>query len=152
AAEQAFVPCRAYFEEQSQRRRFNLAQRTTICDDLTLYLDKSDWTRPDWRAAERILQVARDEWRKYHPVDRSPGRKLDQRFEQRTSRLHGLIKTEWDRNIAAKQAVVAEALAVRDAGGDLRQATDQIKVLQRRWREIGITPRRVDQRLWRDFR
>ena len=152
AAEQAFVPCRAFFEEQSQRRRFNLEQRTKICEDLTLYLEKSDWSHPDWRAAERILQVARDEWRKFHPVDRSPGRKLDQRFEELTSRLHAHIKGEWDRNIAQKQQVVTEAAAVRDAGGDLRPATEQIKALQRRWREIGITPRRVDQRLWRDFR
>jgi exonuclease SbcC len=152
AAERAFEPCRVHFERQSERRKFNLEQRRKICEDLTLYLDKNDWSRPDWRAAERILQVARDEWRKFHPVDRSPGRKLETRFEALTTRLHELIKAEWDRNVAAKQAIVAEAAAARDAATDLREATEQIKTLQRRWREVGVTPRRVDQRLWRDFR
>lgn len=158
AAERAFEPCRAYFEEQSGRRRFNLEQRTKICDDLTLYLDKTDWSHPDWRAAERILMVARDEWRKFHPVDRSPGRKLDTRFDALTARLHELIKGEWDRNVAKKQAIVTEAAAIRDGaadghdGADGREAAEQIKALQRRWRDVGITPRRVDQRLWRDFR
>src|SRR5262249_12341577 len=29
---------------------------------------------------------------------------------------------------------------------------DKIKALQQRWRGVGIVPRRIDQRLWKDFR
>lgn len=152
AAETAFAPCRAYFEAQAERRKFNLEQRRKICDDLTNYLDNADWSKVDWKAAERILHAARNEWRKFHPVDRSPGRKVQTRFDGLIKRLTDLVKTEWDRNVALKQAIVAEATAVRDASSDLRTATDQIKTLQRRWREIGITPRRPDQKLWREFR
>jgi hypothetical protein len=152
AAETAFAPCRAYFEQQAEARKFNLAQRRKICDELDGYLEQTDWTQADWKAAERILRAARDEWRKFHPVDRSPGRKVQTRFETLTGRLYELIKGEWDRNVAAKRAVIDEATAIRDTVTDLRAATDQIKGLQRRWRDIGITPRRVDQSLWRDFR
>lgn len=153
AAETAFKPCREYFEAQSAERKFNLEQRRTICDDLEGYLDNTDWeTYSDWKAAERILRAARDEWRKFHPVDRSPGRKVQARFEALTDRLHALIKVQWDANVAAKQAIVAEAEAIRDSAEDLRQTTEQIKTLQRRWKAVGVTPRRVDQRLWRAFR
>ncbi len=152
AAETAFAPCRAYFEEQGSRRKFNLEQRRKICDELAHYIADADWAHADWRAAERILRAARDEWRKFHPVDRSPGRKVQTRFEGLTAQLYELIKAEWDRNIAIKQGIVKEAQTVRDSVSDMRDATDRIKTLQRHWREVGITPRRVDQSLWREFR
>ena len=110
------------------------------------------WDHADWRAAERILYAAREEWRKFHPVDRSPGRKLEVQFDALTARLHAKLKTEWDRNAAAKQTIVDEAKAIQAAGADPRAAIDKIKALQQRWRNIGIVPRRIDQKLWKEFR
>ncbi len=152
AAEIAFKPCREHFDAQAAARKFNLEQRRKICADLEGYLDGMKWDHADWRAAERILYAAREEWRKFHPVDRSPGRKLEVQFDALTARLHEKLKTEWDRNAAAKQTIVDEAKAIQAAGGDPRAAIDKIKALQQRWRNIGIVPRRIDQKLWKEFR
>jgi hypothetical protein len=152
AAERAFEPCRTYFEEQAQRRKFNLEQRIAICEQLETYLTRTDWSKPDWRAAENIQRVARNEWRNFHPVDRSPGRKVEVRFEKLTEQLHEKIKSEWDRNVAAKQAIIDEAAALQASGQEPRDIANQLKGLQKRWQQIGITPRRVDQRLWQSFR
>ena len=152
AAEIAFKPCREHFDAQAAARKFNLEQRRKICADLEGYLDGMKWDHADWRAAERILYAAREEWRKFHPVDRSPGRKLEVQFDALTARLHAKLKTEWDRNAAAKQAIVDEAKAIQAAGGDPRAAIDKIKALQQRWRNVGIVPRRIDQKLWKEFR
>jgi hypothetical protein len=35
---------------------------------------------------------------------------------------------------------------------DLKQAVDRAKTIQRQWKEIGLTPQRVDRPLWKDFR
>jgi hypothetical protein len=104
------------------------------------------------KAAEAIMRTARDEWRRFHPVDRNPGRKVEQRFEALQGRLHDRVKAEWDRNLAAKEALVAEAKSLADADLPMAEKIETAKVLQRRWREVGITPRRPDQRLWRVFR
>ena len=152
AAEAAFKPCREYFDAQTATRTFNLDQRRKIFTELTGYVDGVDWDHADWRAAEKILYTARDEWRKYHPVDRSPGRKLDTQFDELTARLHEKLKTQWDQNAAAKQTIVNEAKAIQAGGGDPRDGINKVKALQQRWRTIGIVPRRIDQRLWKDFR
>ena len=152
AAEIAFKPCREYFDAQAATRKFNLEQRRKICADLQGYLDGMHWDHADWRAAERILYAAREEWRKFHPVDRSAGRKLDAQFDALTARLHEKLKVEWDRNAVAKQAIVTEASAIQTAGGEPRDSIDKIKALQQRWRNVGIVPRRIDQRLWKEFR
>ena len=152
AAEKAFEPCRAFYQEQAAQREHNLTQRQGICDALQRYLDDTDWTHADWKGAEQILRAARDEWHLYHPVDRAPGRKLKNRFDALTGRLHEHIETEWDRNIARKDELIAAAQAAISSETPIQEATDAIKSLQRHWREVGITPRRVDQRLWKSFR
>ena len=35
---------------------------------------------------------------------------------------------------------------------DLREAIDKAKGIQREWKEVGLTPRQVDRKLWKDFR
>ncbi|MEM8766084.1 MAG: DUF349 domain-containing protein [Pseudomonadota bacterium] len=151
-AEKAFEPCRAYFAEQAEVRAENLQARERICAELENYLDGTDWSQTDFKAAERILRTAREEWRRFHPVDRTPGKALETRFEALQSRLHGEIKQEWDRNLDRKRAIVTQAQALADGDQDLRERIEAAKDLQQRWKAVGTTPRRPDQALWRDFR
>ncbi len=152
AAEQAFEPCRTYFKEQAERRAFNLEQRQAIVAALEGFLANNDWDNADWRGVERILRQARNEWREYHPVDRKAGRQLTNRFEELASAIHTLLKQEWDRNIEKKEAIVADAAAIRESGARVTDQAESMKALQRRWKAVGPLPRRADQRLWKQFR
>ena len=152
AAEQAFEPCRTYFKEQAERRTFNLEQRKSIVAALEGFLENNDWDNADWRGVERILRQARNEWREYHPVDRKAGRQLTNRFEELASAIHALLKQEWDRNIEQKEAIIADAIAIRESGDRVTDQAESMKGLQRRWKAVGPLPRRADQRLWKQFR
>ena len=152
AAEQAFEPCRTYFKEQAERRAFNLEQRQAIVAALEGFLENNDWDKTDWRGVERILRQARNEWREYHPVDRKAGRQLTNRFEELAGAIHALLKQEWDRNIEKKEAIVADATAIRESGDRVTDQAESMKGLQRRWKAVGPLPRRADQRLWKQFR
>ena len=152
AAEKAFEPCRTHFKEQAERRQFNLEQRQAIVTALENYVADNDWEHADWRGVERVLRQARLEWRQYHPMDRKAGRALEARFEQLADDLRSRLKAEWDRNVALKEAIVAEAKAVRESGDQATAKAEAVKALQRRWKAVGPMPRRVDQRLWKNFR
>ncbi len=151
-AEKAFETCRVFFADQAEQRQRNLSDRQRICDQLETYLEATDWRQADMKAAERIMRAARDEWRRFHPVDRNPGAVLEARFEALQERLYQKIKSEWERNLAAKGDIVveAEALAGNDASPKERIAA--VKALQQRWKAIGITPRKPDQEHWQRFR
>lgn len=152
AAERAFDPCRTYFAEQNEIRRHNLAQRQRICKQLETYLAGVDWSTADMKAAEQIMRLARDEWRKFHPVDRHKGKGLSRQFEQAQKQIHAQVKKAWDANLALKQELVAAAEALVDADGEVAAKVSAAKQLQQRWRQVGVTPRSVDQKLWRQFR
>jgi len=152
-AEQAFEPCRAYFAQQAEVRKANLAERERICAQLARYIVDTDWQRADMKAAEQILRAAREAWRHYSPVERSAGKTVEARFEGLQADLHGRLKAFWDRNGDAKQRLVTEAQALLADAGDLEGRIDRIKGLQQQWKAVGPTvPRTRDQALWQEFR
>jgi len=157
-ADQAFEPCKTYFAEQAQLRQENLAARVALCEQLQTYLDQTDWQNTDIQAAENILRSAREEWHRYRPCDRKALKPVEQTFEALQDTLHSKIKSVWNDNVAAKQAIVdeaqAQAAAVAESLDDetVNAAIQSAKNLQQKWRTIGRTPRSADQKLWRDFR
>jgi exonuclease SbcC len=151
AAEKAFAPCRAYFEEQSELRRWNLDNRMKICAELEHFLRDNDWDHPDWRAVDQILRTAQNEWRKFSPVDRTRGRDVNDRFRKVMDELRGRLREEWNRNVERKEAIIREAEEARD-NQPVQTAVETLKELQRHWQSVGVTPRRKDQKLWKAFR
>ncbi len=151
-AERAFEPCRAHFNEQAELRKRNLAERRHICEQLEEYLDNVDWASADMRAAEQIMRAARDEWRAHHPVDRRHVKGLDARFEALQERIFTQVKRVWDANLDAKRAIVEAAQNLAAGDASLPDKIRDAKALQRQWRDVGMTPRKPDQQLWRQFR
>ncbi len=152
AAERAFEPCRAHFAELFERRAYNLEQRRTIVDVLEDYVASEQWRSSDWTGVERVLRTARSEWRGYYPVDRRAGRKVEARFNELTATIHDHLKSQWDANSAQLESIVAQAAAARASEAPLPERIEVLKSLQQQWKEAGPVPRRVSQRLWRQFR
>ena len=150
-AEQAYAPCKTYYAEQAAHRAANLTSREALCDQLSSYLELADWGNMDYRAAEKIMRTARQEWRRYHPCERKALKPVEKRFEALQQSLYEKIKAEWARNVARKEAIVirAQALLELDDGAEM---AEQAKELQQEWRTVGPTPRAIDQRLWQSFR
>lgn len=153
AAEQAFAPCRAFFEARAERQQHHTEQRERICAELETFVDGYDWQQPDWRAVETIYQEARREWRRHADVD-ARGHGLNRRYHGLLRRLREQLQPRWEANIARKQALLeqAEALAAGTETDTRTEATRRAKALQAEWKTVDITPRSVDRKLWQDFR
>lgn len=152
AAERAFEPCRAHFAELAERRAYNLEQRRAIVEALEGYVAGEQWRSGDWTGVEQVLRTARSEWRGYYPVDRRAGREVEARFDELTGIVHDHLKSEWDANSARLESIVAEAADARASTAPLPERIEVLKSLQQQWKEAGPVPRRVSQRLWRQFR
>lgn len=152
AAEVAFEPCRDHFKEQAAQRAFNLEQREAIVGALESFLADNDWQHADWPGVDRVLRQARAEWRRYYPMDRKAGRPVAARFEAVAAEIRALLETEWERNVQRKEALVAEAAAVRESGRNATDKANAMKGLQQRWKEVGPAPHKTAQQLWKRFR
>ncbi|WP_288075389.1 DUF349 domain-containing protein, partial [Marinobacter sp.] len=111
ASDQAYEPCKAYFSAKSGLKQANLETRKTICDQLGTFLDNADWNNIDWKAAERIHQTAREEWKAAWPVEFRDNRPVQKRFDDLLKQLEAPLDTERKKNEALKQGIVERAEA-----------------------------------------
>lgn len=151
AGDRAYVPVKEHQAQLRALRQHNLEQRRLICDQLELYARQGDWSAPDWKACGQIIATARQEWRRFHPVDRKEGQATQERFDAVVGELEQRLKDEHNRNAAARESLVQQAQALL-ASEDAFGATDQAKALQQQWKTLGATDHARDRRLWQEFR
>src|SRR5882724_3736254 len=151
AAQTAYQPCREYFEAQALVRQENMQRREALLARLAAFEAGHSWEQPDWRMVSRALRESKQQWRQYSPVDRVPGRALQERFAALTSSLQGRLDAEYASNVKQKQGLIERARQLV-ASEDSRKAIDAVKDLQQKWRAVGPVPRESDHSLWEEFR
>ena len=151
ASDKAYEPCKAYFSAKSGLKQANLEKRSAICEQLESFLDNADWSSIDWKAAERIHQTARQEWKEAWPVEFRDNRAVQKRFDELLKRLEAPLDEERRKNEGLKQTIVDKAQALVEHE-PLQEAMNQAKALQGDWQAIGITRHREDRKLWQAFR
>ncbi|MEE2761906.1 MAG: DUF349 domain-containing protein [Pseudomonadota bacterium] len=151
ASDKAYEPCKDYFTAKSGLKQANLAKREAICRDLHAFLDQADWASIDWKAAEKIHQTARQEWKAAWPVEFRENRTVQKRFDELLKRLEAPLDQERQKNESQKQAIVDRANELINHE-PLQEAMNEAKRLQADWKAIGITRHREDRKLWQAFR
>jgi hypothetical protein len=151
AAQKAYQPCREYFEAQGLVRQENLQRREALLARLAAFEAGHNWEQPDWRMVIRALRESRQQWRQYSPVDRGPGKILQEKFVGLTASLQSRLDGEYARNVQQKQGLIERARQWV-ASDDSRGAIDAVKDLQQQWRAVGPVPRESDHSLWEEFR
>ncbi len=151
AGDRAFEPCRQWFAEQAEQRQRFTALRQQLIQELDHYEQAMDWANADWKTVQKTLDAARETFRTYGPVERHTHKTTHDQFSLVCDRIYAHLKQEYDRNLAAKQALTEQAAQLANSE-DLRGAADQVKQLQTQWKAVGVTPRQPDQKLWQQFR
>ena len=151
AAETAYQPCRVYFDAQAKQRQENLQQRRVLLERLNNFEAAHSGEHPDWRAIAAVLREARQEWRRYSPVDRAAAAKVQEHFDAALARLQERLDGWYAQNIADKKSLIERAKQL-SSKSDGREAVDTAKHLQQLWKNIGAVEREQEQSLWNEFR
>ncbi|WP_028469333.1 DUF349 domain-containing protein [Neptunomonas japonica] len=151
ASDKAYEPCEVYFASQNESRRYNLQQKELIYQEVAAYLQQIDWQTCDWRAVEQIIQTAKQEWRRFTPVDRNPGQALQIKFNELLLDAENHFQAAKEDSMAAKEKLIADAQALTTAD-DIIDAAEQAKKLQKDWKECGPTFHSQERKLWKAFR
>jgi len=151
AAQKAYQPCREFFAAQDQIKQENLRQREALFERLAAFESQHDWEQPDWRNVITALRESRQLWRQHSPVDPAEAESLQARFNELTASLQSRVDAEYASNAQEKKMLIERARGLLDST-DSRKATDEVKRLQEKWKDVGPVSRDDDRRLWEEFR
>ena len=155
-AEQAYQPCKDYYDQKSEIRRSNIEKRRTLVSQLNDYVTAQPWEGNgaesiDWKLAEKLIGTAIREWQSYAPTDRDANKPVQKKFDRLLDSLRSKLSAHQQQNAERKQLLIAQVDALLE-NSDKRAATEKVKQLQAQWQKVGVVPRKQEQKLWRLFR
>ncbi len=152
AGNDAFVACAEYFETRKLRREQNLHEKKKICDSLTYYAEENDWSQPNWKAVNDIIRTARNEWKQYDDIPHQHRKSLHNRYYLALDAIESKLREEQDHNHLLKQGYIEQVKELKNSDKKTVLIIREIKEIQLAWKQVGVTSRGFDQKLWKIFR
>lgn len=151
AADQVYALCQPWLEQRAREREAARAAREAVCAQLETFLDQVDWTRVDWRQAQRAEREMRTGWEQLGEVEPRQARALERRFRTALKRLDDRLAAERAANQRLKEDLITRVRALAEAP-DLAGAIEETKRLQSQWHTTVAARQRDENRLWQEFR
>lgn len=150
ASDQAYLPCKAYYDNLSNTRQFNFEQRVIICEQLENLFQQQDWDDANWKALQKIVDKAFHEYKKFAPVDRAQNTAIQKRFNDATQSIKQKLHGHYQSNLETKQSFINECAELLTSD-DLVAAIERCKAIQELWKTIDSAGK-SEQALWVQFR
>ena len=155
-AQQAYQPCKVFFDQQAEIRHDNLGKRIQMVTQLENYLSAQNSGDEavdsiDGSAVEKLLSTAIKEWRSYAPIERATNKPVQQRFDRVLDAIRAKLNEHYQKNADIKRQFIDQVLTLVDQQ-DNRKAVEEVKRLQAQWKLAGAALRKDEQVLWKTFR
>ena len=155
-AQQAYQPCKVFFDQQAKIRSDNLEKRIQMVSQLEIYLSAQRWDGEeaeaiDSSAVEKLITTAIRQWRSYAPIERTANKPVQQGFDRMLDALRAKLNEHYQKNADIKHQFIDQVLKLVDRQ-DNRQAVEEVKRLQAQWKLAGAALRKDEQVLWKTFR
>lgn len=146
-----------HFEQIRATEEENLAKKTTLCEKAEELLQRACQTSADFESVTKEIIALQTEWKTIGFAPQKMNVKIFDRFRaacdaffQKKTQYFKELKERFADNIAKKQALVEQAVALKDST-DWKQTADKLQALQKEWKEIGMVPKKIGDQLWQDF-
>lgn len=136
----------------------NLVLKNEILASIKKLTDKDAILHNDWQKSIKEFELLR---KNYLNIGRIPSEKIEEswaafkdvtrNFNYLKNNFYKDIKKEQHENFIKKQALIEQAQSLNQST-DFQTTTPIMKKIQEDWKAIGHVPRKISEKLWKDFR
>ena len=146
-----------HFESLRQQEETNLARKTELCEKVELIGKEENNTANDWEKRTKEIMEIQAEWKTIGFAPQKMNVKIFERFRaacddffNRKAEFFKQLKERLAENAAKKKALVEKAQALCDST-EWKSTSDKLIALQKEWKTIGTTQKKIGDQLWNDF-
>lgn len=147
----------AHFEAIRQEQEKNLERKTELCDKIEMISTAECKTAADWDAKSKEIIELQAEWKTIGFTPKAMNTKIFERFRTACDQFYTAkkeyfaeLRNRFQENIEQKEELVRQAQALQDST-EWKQTADKLVQLQKKWKTIGMVPRKTGDILWNDF-
>lgn len=158
AANQIDERRKEYYDQRKEELDNNLLAKQALIDKATELTEKRPESTKEWNDTTTALDELLKVWKTIGPVPREVNEEIWTKFKGMIDKHYsekkeyfGAIRDEQEANYQKKVdlCLKAEAIAKRE---DWKKATKELLELQKEWKAIGTTSRKVSEKVWQRFR
>ncbi|MFV9615310.1 MAG: DUF349 domain-containing protein [Gammaproteobacteria bacterium] len=152
AADKVYQPCAEFFDKRHDIRKTHLEQRQQYVEQMRELFESTDWENsPDYKAVQSSVRSISDHFAAIKDVERGAGQKQWKRFITFKEQVTAKLDVVYEANISLKHQLIEQTVALAEAEAK-EENLAKLKSLQTRWRQVGITRRKEDQKAWTEFK
>ncbi len=148
----------AYFEAQKEQQYKNLEAKKELCEKVEAIVEQEIKTPKKWEKHSKELIELQQLWKTIGFAPKKENQEIYQRFRAACDKFFDLkrdffkhYKEEQQNNLQLKNELVAQAEALKDST-DWKNTTEELKRIQKKWKETGPVPRKHSDVIWKRFR
>lgn len=153
ACDSFFNSKREFFKSYKNEQQNNLQLKTELCIQAEAMKESNDWKK----TTDEYIRIQK-KWKEIGPVPRKQSDIVWKRFREacdyffnRKKDFFSHIDEEQDKNLEAKEALIAELTAF-EVKEDNEKNFEILQNFQRRWSDIGFVPLKEKERINQEFR
>ncbi|MCK4674940.1 MAG: DUF349 domain-containing protein, partial [Gammaproteobacteria bacterium] len=152
AADKVYQPCAEFFDERHKIRQTNLEQRQQYVEQMQELFEATDWdNNPDYKAVQSAVRSISEHFASIKDVERNSGQKQWKQFAKFKDAVFAKLDVVYEANIKLKHELIKQTEALVTAAVK-EENLAKLKMLQTRWKQIGVTRRNPDQKAWTEFK
>ena len=149
--EQAFAPCRLYYQEQEKIREQHLAARLAVLSEVENFSQSYSQEPIDWKSIDIQLNKLLQKWQNAGEVERSKYKEIQSKFNDYIQPIKKQLRAQQEHNANLKKGLIEQAKELSHHE-DVFTAIQEVKSLQSQWKDIGFSGVKHENKLWKEFR
>ena len=147
AIENAFAPCREFYDKQQQQREQNMLAKQQVLTEIKALSEEDSGVNE----LTKSLRSVQQKWKKIGEVDFKLRNDLYDNYQQLLNPLRDKVSAVYQNNAEQKQALLAKAEKLLEMES-VTEAIEQAKKLQQIWKTIEHAGKKSEAELWPAFR
>ena len=147
-----------HFERLRANEEENLQRKSALCEQAEAICNEEKKSSNEWEEFSKKIIALQAEWKTIGFAPQKMNVKIFERFRAACDKFftekadhYKRLKETFAENASKKQAIIEKAKELAQST-EWRSAGDKLIALQKEWKTIGATPKKIGDQLWADFR
>ena len=146
---EAWEPCKEYFDEIKQIKINNAEKRKVIIKEILNFTESNKKNWPEARKLVRYLQKNFQKWQQFAPVQNKDLGNLKNMYFEAKKPINEEIKKQEEKNKELKESIIQKVKEIQEKDNEL--CIQEFKKLKDQWSKIGLAGRKDEKKLWNLF-
>jgi hypothetical protein len=158
ASDAIYAKRKDYYEQLKQELKTNQLAKEALVEKVAAYSEFSSEKISEWNAKTKEIINIQKEWESIGSLPKEKAKKINKQFWaafkgffNKKGQFFKSIEEERKENLQRKQLLVEKAEALKESD-DFQNTSEELKNLQKEWKEIGPVPEKYRNEIFNNFK